>query len=59
MDFEESFDIAARCKCTEVCKMILESVEDAHPKNSRDETPLQLARQYGHMDIVQLFEVGG
>ena len=58
-EFEEPFNIAARCKCTEVCKMIIESVEDAHPKNSQGETPLQLARRYGHADIVQLFEVVG
>ena len=47
--------MAARYNCYEICKHILENVEDRNPVDHFGDTPLDLAKEYNKPKIIDLF----
>ena len=38
----------------QVCKLIIENIEDKNPKNNLGDTPLHLAAKSGHFEVCKL-----
>ena len=48
--------IAARYNHLEICKLIISKIDNIHPQNEDNETPLDLAVSANNLEIVKLFE---
>ena len=48
------FHMAAKCGSLSVSRLIMNSIEDKHPKSCKKQTPLHYAAENGNFDICQL-----
>ena len=46
---------AAGMGCFEMCKLILENVNDKNPVDNNGKTPKDIANEYNELEIVKLF----
>ena len=51
VDGTTPFHFAAKLGHIDICKIIVENIENKHPKDKMGNTPLMLAAENGHLEV--------